>query len=367
IRRCLVKEPRNRARDIGDTRIAIEDIESGEEAGGVVPEALVRRQSKLWVGITAVLLLTTIFSLAALSLLYFNHTAPPEIRVEVSTASTDDPTSFAISPDGRRLVFSASNEGKSQLWLRPLDSVAAQPLAGTDGATYPFWSPDSASVGFFAEGKVKRIDIVGGASQVLANASAGRGGAWNREGTILFGEAAGSLFNVPATGGEPVAVTRRETGQSSHRFPQFLPDGRHFIYIVEGQGVYTGSLDASSSKRLANIDAAVVSPSGFLLFARETTLLAQAFDFKRQELSGNPSQVAEQVPFDLETPAPALSATSGIVAYRSRSAGLARQLTWLDRSGKIVGTAGAPDVSLTDVELSPDGKRVAVQRTVNGN
>ena len=164
-----------------------------------------------------------------------------------------------------------------------------------------------------------------------------------------------------------MAVTRRETGQSSHRFLQFLPDGRHFIYIVEGQGVYTGSLDASSSKRLANIDAAVVSPSGFLLFARETTLLAQAFDFKRQELSGNPFQVAEQVAFDLETSAPAFSATSGIVAYRSRSAGLARQLTWLDRSGKIVGTAGAPDVSLTDVELSPDGKRVAVQRTVNGN
>src|SRR5262249_55867215 len=161
-----------------------------------------------------------------------------------------------------------------------LDSLAAQPLSRTDGASYPFWSPDSASVGFFADGKLKRIDMVGGAPQVLANASAGRGGAWNREGTILFApSASGPLQKVLATGGEPMAVTRLETRQSNHRFPQFLPDGRHFIYFVQGgpgQGVYAGSLDGSSSKRLATADsAAVISPSGFLLFARQTTLFAQ--------------------------------------------------------------------------------------------
>src|SRR5262249_49784448 len=151
----------------------------------------------------------------------------PEIRLEVNTPSTADPLSFAISPDGRRLVFSASNEGKSQLWVRPLDSLAARPLAGTDGASYPFWSPDDASVGFFADGELNRIDIAGGAPQVLANATAGRGGAWNREGTIVFApSAAGPLLKTAATGGEAVAVTRIETGQASHRFPQFLPDGR---------------------------------------------------------------------------------------------------------------------------------------------
>jgi len=154
-----------------------------------------------------------------------------------------------------RLVFLASNEGKSQLWVRPLDSLAVQPLAGTDGATYPFWSPDSASVGFFAD-KLKRIDIVGGAPQVLANAAAGRGGAWNRGGTILFApNPSGPVLKIPATGGEPVAVTRLEAGQGSHRFPQFLPDGRHFVYFVQGgpsQGRYTASLDGTPSKRLAN-------------------------------------------------------------------------------------------------------------------
>ena len=214
--------------------------------------------------------------------------------MEVNTPSTDDPFSFAISPDGRRLVFSASNEGKSQLWLRPLDSLTAQPLAGTDGARYPFWSPDSASVGFFADSKLKRIDLVGGGPQVLANTSAdGRGGSWSRDGIILFvPNLGGPLLKVFARGGEPVEVTRLEAGQTGHQFPQFLPDGRHFIYFVQGgpaPGVYAGSLDGDPAKRLTSAEAAaVLSPSGFLLFARQTTLFAQAFDFKRQELSGSP-------------------------------------------------------------------------------
>jgi eukaryotic-like serine/threonine-protein kinase len=372
LRRCLVKEPRNRVCDIGDVRITIEEVQSGTEVDGTLAQVSATRRSKVLVGIATVLFLTTIF-FAALSVVYFNRAAPSEIRVEVNTASTADSTSFAISPDGRRLVFSASNEGKSQLWVRPLDLLAAQPLAGTDGATYPFWSPDSASVGFFADSQLKRIDIVGGTPQVLANAGAGRGGAWNRDGTILFAPlGTGPLLKAPATVGEAVAGTRLESGQTSHRFPQFLPDGRHFVYFVQGgpaPGVYSGSLDGGSSKWLANADAAaVVSPSGFLLFLRRTTLFAQAFDFKRQELSGSPFPVAEQAAFDPATFAAGFSATAGIVAYRSGSTGVVRQLTWLDRSGKSVGAIGAPDsAGLTNVELSPDGKRVAVDRTVNGN
>src|SRR5437867_2992175 len=375
LRRCLRKERSRRLRDIADARIEI------EEAGTPLPlgaasglTAAKGRVSVTWFAAVLAIALVLGAALVVVSLFYFNRTAPPEIRVEVNTPSTSDPLSFAISPDGRRLVFSALNEGKSQLWIRPLDSVAAQPLAGTDGASYPFWSPDSFSLGFFADSKLKRIDIVGGAPQVLANASAGRRGAWNSDGTILFNRSAGSgpLFKVSATGGEPVAVTRLETGQTSHRFPQFLPDGQHFIYFVQGgpdQGVYAGSLDGGSSKRLANADgAAVVSPSGFLFFARQTTLLAQPFDFKRQELSGNPFPVAERVAFDAATNAAGFSATLGVVTYRTVSASGARQLMWLDRSGKSLGAIGAADMAaLTDVELSPDGKRVAVFRAVNGN
>src|SRR5438094_4103062 len=302
LRRCLRKERSRRLRDIADARIEIEEAgtPAEREPDRAKPQEKARRVSVTW--FAAVIAIALALGAALVLVLYFNRATPPEIRLEVSTPPTDDPFSFAISPDGRRLVFSASNEGKSQLWVRPLDSLAAKPLAGTDGATYPFWSPDSASVGFFADGKLKRIDIVGGAPQVLANAVAGRGGSWNREGTIVFAPSTtGPLLKVLATGGAAVAATRLETGQPSHRFPQFLPDGRHLIYFVQGastRGVYAGSLDGGPSKRLVNADAAaVVSPSGFLLFPRETTLFAQAFDLERQELSGSPFPAAEQAAF----------------------------------------------------------------------
>jgi serine/threonine protein kinase/Tol biopolymer transport system component len=373
LRRCLQKDRRLRVHDIADAWIEMDEAQRGIERDDVPVQIPAQRPGKFLVGIAAAMLVITIASLSALLFLYFNRSVPPELRVEVNAPATTDPISFAISPDGRRLVFSALTEGTPQLWVRPLDSLAAQPLAGTDGASYPFWSPDSASVGFFADGKLKRVEIVGGAPHVLADAAVGQGGAWNREGTILFAPtAAGPLLKAPAAGGELVAATRLETGQVAHKFPQFLPDGRHFIYFVLGgpsQGIYAGSLDGGSSKRLANADAAaVVSPSGFLFFPRQTTLFAQAFDFKRQVLSGNPFPVAEQVAFDAAINAVGFSATSGIVAYRSGSAASNRQLTWLDRSGKSVGAIGASDnAGLTDVELSPDGKRVASYRTVNGN
>src|SRR3989442_4874603 len=171
----------------------------------------------------------------------------------------------------------------------------------------------------------------------------------------------GPLFRVPPTGGEAVAVTRLEAGQS-HRFPQFQPDGRHFIYTVFGgpaQGVYASSLDGRLSRRFANADATVVlSTTGFLFFLRQTSLFAQAFDFKRQELSGNPFPVAEQAAFDAGSFASGFSVTSGIVAYRTGSGGGAQQLTWLDRSGKNVGVIGGPDIAhFKGGGLSPDGKR----------
>jgi serine/threonine protein kinase len=366
LRRCMQKDRSQRLKSADAARLELEEpLPLGE---AVLPPGQPVRVPWL-----AAILATVVAALLAIpSVMYFRELPAAEIRFDVNTPPTAEPASFAISPDGQRLVFSASNEGKSQLWVRPLDSVAAQPLAGTEGGQSPFWSPDSASLGFFADGKLKRIEILGGPPQVLANA-APRGGAWNREGTILFAPGVGPLFKVPATGGESVAVTRLETGQSAHLFPQFLPDGLHFIYFGFGgsaQGIYTGSLDGGSSKRLASADvAAVVSSSGFLLFLRQTTLFAQPFDFKRQELSSNPFSVAEQVVIDQTRPrTPGFSAASGIVAYRTGSVGGGRQLTWLDRSGKTVGTIGAPDTAgLLDVELSPDGKRVAVYRRVNGN
>src|SRR5207245_4381229 len=186
LRRCLQKDKDRRLRDIGDARIEIEEALAGSTAAAGPRMAV---SSRKHIRLAWAIAFSLAAALAVISVLYFNRatpSVPPEVRFEVNTPSTSDPFSFAISPDGRRLVFSASNEGRSPLWIRPLDSLAAQPLAGTDGGISPFWSPDSASVGFFADGKLKRIDIAGGGPQVLANAAAGRGGSWNRDGTILF-------------------------------------------------------------------------------------------------------------------------------------------------------------------------------------
>jgi hypothetical protein len=160
------------------------------------------------------------------------------------TPPTSDAFSFALSPDGRQLVFVANGEKGSQLWVRRLDQITAQPLTGTDGASFPFWAPDSHAIGFFADAKLKRIDLAGGAPQVLADVAQGRGGTWNSDGVIVFGQATpGALMRVMATGGTPVPVTRVAPGQSSHRFPQFLPDGYRILFSMaagrqETLGVY---------------------------------------------------------------------------------------------------------------------------------
>ena len=170
------------------------------------------------------------------------------MRVDIATPPTTDPVSLAMSPDGQKIVFVADSEGRSRLWLRSLSSDSARPLEGTDRASFPFWSSDSRSVAFFADGSLQRIDIDGGSIAVLADAVLGRGGAWNRDGDVLFAAGpAGPILRISDTGGEPASVTRVETpAQVGHAFPQFLPDGRHFLYYVlgspEASGVYIGEL-----------------------------------------------------------------------------------------------------------------------------
>jgi serine/threonine protein kinase/Tol biopolymer transport system component len=371
LRRCLEKDRKRRMESAADARLEIEEALTAPVAAEVAPTARAGSNRLLWAAF--LVSVAAALGVAVVHLREAPPAAPPESRLEVTTPPTDDPFSFAISPDGRRLVFVGSKDGRSQLWVRSLDSVAARPLAGTEDASYPFWSPDSASVGFFANSKLRRVDIAGGSSQVIANggAGAGRGGAWNGQGIIVYASGAGSpLVKVPASGGEPVAVTHLENGQASHRFPQFLPDGKHFIYFVLGpQSIYLGSLDGTPPRRILNSDAAaVVSPMGYLLFPQQTTLFAQAFDFKKLELRGNPVAIADQFAFDQPLGAPGYSTASDVVAYRTGSAAVTRQLSWFDRSGKIEGSVGAPDsANLLDVALSPDGKRVAVGRTVAGN
>lgn len=366
--RCLRKDRRQRLPDAGAARIEIEEALAAPAT--VEPDAPQLLRPVGWIALAAILLL----ALAASSFVHFREAPPappPEMRTEIVTPPTSDPVSFALSPDGRQIVFVASGDGTARLWLRRLDVTSAQPLGGTEGASDPFWSPDNRSVGFFAGSKLKRIDIGGGSPQTLTDAI-NRGGTWGPDGTILFTRNVSSpLSRIPASGGGPVAVTKLEK-QNSHRFPQFLPGGQKFLFYAQGSseaaGIYLGSLDSPETKRLAAADTAgVYSPEGWLLFIRGGTLQAQRLDLGRGILTGDPVTVADPVAFDSDNVGALSVSASGLVAYRAGGAGQ-RQLVWFDRSGKTMGTLGAPDANnLMAPSLSPDGRQAAVFRTVQGS
>jgi Tol biopolymer transport system component len=371
LKRCLEKEPKRRLRDAGDARLEIDEAPGEPQMDSNVVSVLRLRARLAWTALAVVMVAVAVAVIWAL------RPVPPvpEMRLEITTPSTTDPVSLALSPDGQKIVFVATSEGRLRLWVRSLDSVSARPLAGTDNPSFPFWSPDSRSVGFFADGKLKRIDVDGGSIRALANASAGRGGEWNRDGTIIFSPRTNApIFRVSATGGEPVPLTRLDPPQGAHRFPKFLPDGRHFIYYVTGgpetNGVYIGQLDGSETRRLFDADAgAVYASSGQLLFVRQGTLFAQDFDPVRLALTGNPYLVGEQVEVAVNgNGTAALSASAGHIVYRTGSASGLRQFLWLDRTGKELGKIGEPDAAgPLNPSLSPSGHSVALQRTLNGN
>ena len=278
------------------------------------------------------------------------------------------PNPLVISPDGRRLAFvGASPEGKSQLWIHSLDALASQPLAGTDGAARPFWSPDSRFLGFFAGGKLKKIDVSGGPPVTLCDAADDRGGAWSRDGVIVFAATStASLQRVSANGGVPTAATALRPGETSHRRPFFLPDGRHFVYwsaagaASAGMPIYLGSLDSVEGKLLLNADAQnIVYSQGHLLYLRETTLMAQPFDMQRLQLAGEAVPVAEQVQTQANPPTAIFSASeNGVLTYQTGTAVSGSQLVWFDRTGKRIGMLG-DSAAYSDIDLSPDGKRVS--------
>lgn len=309
--------------------------------------------------------------------------APLEMRSDIVTPATTEPYAFALSPDGRRIVLVATGDGPSRLWQRALSTTTAAPMPGTEGAQYPFWSPDSRSVGFFAEGKMKRVDLDGGVPQVVVTAPEGRGATWSSDGVILFTpNAFAPLFRVSAAGGPAVAVTKLDQ-RSSHRFPSFLPDGRRFLFYSQGTadiaGIYLGSLDSPEVQRLTEADAAGVYLSpGWLVFVRAGPLVgqfvsagqlvAQRLDLDRRALIGDQVILADPVVFESGYGVAAVSVSgNGLVAYRTALASR-RQLVWFDRSGKALGPMGAPDENnLFSPSLSPDSQRVAVARTVQGN
>jgi Tol biopolymer transport system component len=381
---CLEKSPQQRfqsARDVVFALEALSGLSSGRTMKGALPltaERARNRERLAWI-VTGVLLLALLAALP-FALAHLSHAPVDERALMVSVLLPEKatinlgPSALALSPDGRRLAFVASFEGRDLLWVRSLDSLSAEALQGTEGAAIqsaPFWSPDSRFIGFFAGDKLKKIDASGGPPQVLCNVGGPRGGTWNRDGVIVFAPVPfGPLYQVSQAGGEPTPVTALDQSgsETAHRWPYFLPDGRHFLYLMrsskaESEGIYVGSLDAKETKRLlpTALNAAYAFP-GFLLFLRNEQLIAQRFDADKLELTGEPLSVAERVAYNPGLSRGAFSVSeNGVLAFRS-GGGQINQPLWFDRQGKQSGSLGAAGLYLT-LWLSPDEKRAAVDRS----
>ena len=315
-----------------------------------------------------------ITALVVLATVYVRRAVPEPVvtRLDVVTPPTNDPFSFALSPDGRQLAFVATAEGGSRLWVPSFDQATARPIAGTDGASYPFWAPDGRALGFFAQGLVKRVDLTGGAPQVLANAAVPRGGTWGRDGVVVFGAGTSGLTQVPAAGGTPTALTRPATGEGDHRWPQFLPDGRHFLFFAIGtpSRIAAGSLDGGEPTRVLTIaaGAAYYAPPGYLLLVSQGVLVARRFDPMRIAVSNDPLPIAQSVSVDAFNRGAVSVSEAGVLAYRTGVTTSGRQLVWVDRTGKTLGVLLPPeDTALARPELAPGGQQVSVGRIVQGN
>ena len=366
LKRCLEKDHKRRLRDIGDARLELNA--HAESVSGPIDTASRRRERIVWTTAVAALLL------AALGLGAWALRPPPaaaEVRLTIETPGELDPrdlASLAVSPDGLNVAFVAAVDGQPHVWVRPLGALTSRPLLGTAGASVPFWSADSKSVAFYADGWLKRIDVAGGLVRNLTKAVFGFGGAWNNDGAILFVPSPGSpIFRTSTEGAAPVPVTRPTGNQSGHAHPHFLPDGRHFLYFVQGpsetRGIYVGDIDGPVTRRLFDADSAAVYTSGYLLFVRQATLFAQAFDAKRLEPTGSPLAVADDVRGSLLA---GLSAEGGVLAFRAGPTGTRRQFRWLDRTGKEIERVGDPGSEKLSPSLSPDGGQLAFYGRVEG-
>jgi len=374
VNHCLEKNPEERFHSVSDLAFAIEALSgSASSFDKTVPMQISTKRSftrerLIWITLIAVLLLSAI----ALAFSNFRR-VPHEAQILRFLIAPADQTAFlgaVISPDGRRLAISMrDSSGKTLLWIRSLDALSAEPLSGTDYATAPFWSPDNRSIGFFAGNKLKRIDISGGPPQTICEGGGtGASGSWNALGVIIFTPGTGSaLYRVPANGGVATQITTLDESKQevAHKYPAFLPDGKHFLYLaqssqIENNSIYVGALDSTERQQVlkTKAQAAYMSP-GYILFMRDRTLMAQPFDASKLQLTGEPVFVAEQVGLNTVLGNANFSVSdNGVLTYMN-SSNTGGQPTLFDRTGKLLSTIGQPG-EYFNISLSPDEKRVAV-------
>ncbi len=380
VRRCLEKRPEERFQSARDVAFGLEILspssgpwsEPRGEGEARKPLGSRRRERLAWS--VALVLLAALLGALLLPPLRKHGAVAPAARLRFTIPPPPGSTfagMLALSPDGHRLAFVATtSDGRDLIWVRALDALESRPIDGTDGAAYPFWSPDSRSLAFFAQGKLRKIDASGGSLQTLCDASSPRGGSWGSRGSIVFSvNTGGEIRRVPENGGEstvlPLLVSQ---GRESYRWPSFLPDGRHFLYLLFGgdpksTGIYAASLDSKQTVRLVSTDGESVSAKpGFLLYRSGIRLMSRRFDPDRLALKGEAFPVLDGVRWDsIATGATAFSVSdTGLLACQTGGAMVSR-LLWYDRSGREVGAIG-PDGAYWEPTLSPDDRWLAVPR-----
>jgi Tol biopolymer transport system component len=381
LRRCLEKAARRRLRDIGDARLELEDVlatrTSGTSVAAAGPDLVQTRGGSRPVVIAIIAAVAGLIAGGVAVRLMSHAPARAPVRFEIADAEgmdfgTDGQQS-ALSPDGRMLAFVAGDSTRARLWVRSLETLAARPLDGTDGASLPFWSPDSRNIGFFTNAKLKRIPASGGAADELCDVKRARGGTWNREGVIVFAPLSdGPLYRIPASGGDPRPITgldslRHETG---HRFPWFLPDGKHYLYSAlppnDGKfDIYVGALDSPGREHLLAAGSGALYTPGYLLYLRNGTIVAQTFDAARRRLEGEPVSLRDGAAGTSFAGGAGFSASQeGTLSYLTVKFSTSR-LVWTDLQGRTVGEVPVEPAPYYNLKISPDGRRVALVRVMS--
>ncbi|MBI3406584.1 MAG: protein kinase, partial [Acidobacteria bacterium] len=377
--RCLAKDPDERWQTMRDLRSELQWVAEGC-FGATTPIAHATQPWRTFLPRTvgAIFLLMSII----LGSSYFRPLVVPETSLEFEIPAPEKTIyglAFAISPDGQKLVFEATAAGgQKSLWLRRLDSASARQLSGTSGGTLPFWSPDSRFVGFFGEGKLKKLDIAGGPPQVICDVHDSRGGTWSPNGVIVFSRTPGEpLYQVSAHGGDAAPATALDTRarESSHRWPVFLPDGKHFLFVtrnsdLKDEGISIGSLDSQQGRALLKVASSVAyTQQGYLLYQRDGSLVVHAFDASSQMLLGDPVLLVEvsKVGEDGLTHYASFSVSAGgTLVFRRGNVNGRSELAWVDRAGKRLSTVSSRAGDFHEPSLSSDGRQVAMDYREEG-
>ena len=380
IGKCLAKNPDDRWQDASDLRDELRWIAGGGSQAGAAAFATTRwrhRERMAWALLAAALGGVVTLAMPALRRTpaprVVRFTVPPPEGVRFAPVGAPVAPFPAVSPDGTRLAFIAQRDGETaSLWVRSLDSLDARRLNDTTVRTdtlspgLPFWSPDSRSIGFFADGKLKRIEVDGGSPQTICDAPQSGGASWSIDGTIVFASKIDEgLRKVSATGGVPIRVTTPDAvrGELSHSNPAFLPDGRHFLFWVQAaiSSIRIGSLDSSETTHLFESDSRAVYASGYVFFVRQSTLFAQPFDTGRLQIRGERVLVAEDVRTFPLNGRSAFSASNGVLVYRTGSVRGSRTLAWYDRQGKQIAIVANSAATYSGMNLSSDDRHLIAQ------